>query len=227
MADGQPTGDFESINVKVSLSRLQDQGNLGPFVIDGIAEMMNTKTALRRLLIHGPLFLAMIVSGCGLSGGGKSEFEKYQQKENGFIQAVSAAGGKAAKETHTMFGVSKMGWVIDLSGAQITDALIAQIIEAAKFDPIFGMNFSNSKLTNAQLAKLDAGKALERTVQLDLSETAITSEGLDRLSDLLWISVLNLKGSKVTKESGEKLGERKMANPNTPPVFKTQVEIQI
>ena len=125
-----------------------------------------------------------------------------------------------------MFGVTKAGWIIDLSKVTISDRLINRLIKTAQTEPIFRIDLNHSKITDDQLIKLDTGKALEKTVELDLSNTAITDKGLDRLSHLSWISTLNLKGSGATKEAAKRLEEKKISNPDTPVQFKTAIQIQ-
>lgn len=168
----------------------------------------------------------MALSGCGLSSG-PSEYEQYMKKAQSFGDVIAAAGGNAKKEEKSLHGFKLYGWLIDLSGVEIPDLIITRIIEVAQNDPVFQLNFSNSNITDEQLAKLDAGKVLQKTVDLDLSNTKITDAGLDRLSNMYCISYLNLKGSSATKAGATRLGDRKIASPTTPAPFKKQPEVKI
>ena len=173
------------------------------------------------------LFLSLALGVCGCGYSGPSEYEQYKQKLQGFSDLIVAAGGTASKEGKSMHGFKMTGWLINLSGATITDEIIDQLIFIAKEDPVFQLNFSKSKITDEQLAKLDAGKVLQKTYEMDLSETAITDAGLDRLSNIHILGELKLKGSGATAEGAKRLGERKIASPQTPAPFRTQPNLDI
>jgi hypothetical protein len=163
--------------------------------------------------------------GCG--GYGKSEYQKFKESGQASIDFVAKAGGKAVKEGKTMHGFQMTGWLIDLSGAEISDELISQIIEVGGVDPVFQLNFSKSSITDQQLVELDAGKVLQKTFDLDLSNTSITDAGLDQLLDVHCLSILNLTGTSATKAGATRLGERKIESEHTPQPFKTQPEVKI
>jgi len=126
-----------------------------------------------------------------------------------------------------MHGFKMVGWMIDLSGAELTDKLISQIIEVAQNEAIFDLNLSNTSITDDQLAELDAGSVLQKTVNLNLAQTSITDAGLDSLSNFYCLTSLNLKGSKATQEAAKRMGEKKIANPQTPAPFKVQPKVEI
>ena len=184
---------------------------------------------VHRLHLRSLFQIALVIgitSGCGLFSG-QSDYEKYKNKEKGFENLIASAGGSAKKEGKAMFGFRMTGWTIDLSGAEITNKVIAQIVEVAQNDPIFDLNLSNTSITDEQLAELDSGNVLQKTVNLNLSQTAITDAGLDALSNFYCISTLNLKGSQATKEGAKRLGDKKIANPQTPAPFKVQPKLEI
>lgn len=186
----------------------------------------NISAVPRSLTIYLLALVTITFCGCGGIISGPTGYEKFKRDEDAFVKAIRDAGGKASKESKSMFGVHKTGWLIDLSGATVSDQLIAHMVDAAKLNSIFQLNLSDSTITNDQLAELDNGKALERTVELDLRNTGITDDGLDKLSNLCWISTLNLKGSSATKLGAKKLEDKKIANPDTPIPFKKQINTQ-
>lgn len=168
------------------------------------------------------------LAGCGsFFSAGPSEYEKYKKTEQSFSEMIAAAGGKATKENKAMLGFKMTGWLIELPGADISDKMIDQIIEKGQADPILQLNLSKSKITDDQLVRLDAAKVLERTVNLDLSDTAITDAGLDRLQRAYAVMFLNLKGSAATKAGAKRLGDKKIANPQIPAPFRKQPELKI
>ena len=191
---------------------------------------MSPRTACSRRCTHQITFqMALILaftSGCGFMSG-PSEYEKYMNREKSFEKLVASAGGNAKKEGKAMHGFKMVGWIIDLSGAELTDKLISQIIEVAQNEAIFDLNLSNTSITDDQLAELDAGSVLQKTVNLNLAQTGITDAGLDSLSNFYCLTSLNLKGSKATQEAGKRMGEKKSANPQTPAPFKVQPKVEI
>ena len=176
-----------------------------------------------QLLIVAVLFAA---NGCG-SAPDTTQFDKFKKIEGDFLKSVTDAGGTAKKTTVSLGGFPSPGWQVDLVGGNFTDTLIDQMSEFGATEPLLSLNFSKSKLTNAQLAKLDASKALQKCVELDLSETAISDEGLDKVSNAFSLDALNLKGSAATRAAATRLGQRKISNPQTPAPFRKQPTVQI
>lgn len=170
--------------------------------------------------------LLLFNAGCGFLSG-PSEYEKYMNREKSFEKLIASAGGNAKKEGKAMHGFKMVGWFIDLSGVDMTEKLISQVIEVAQNEAIFDLNLSNTSITDEQLAELDAGSVLQKTVNLNLSQTGITDAGLDSLSNFYCLSSLNLKGSKATLEAAKRMGDKKIANPQTPAPFKVQPKVEI
>jgi hypothetical protein len=167
------------------------------------------------------------LSGCGVFGSGKSDYEKFQETVAGIGDAIVDAGGAAVKEEKTILGFKVQGWTIDLSNGQVTDAVITKIIEASRSAPVLELSFANTELNDDQLAKLDAASVLVKTYKLDLSNTQITDKGLMRVKNAICLSVLNLKGTSATRDGAKRLADRKNANPLTPAPLKGQLELTI
>jgi hypothetical protein len=168
------------------------------------------------------LMLALPAAGCTGGMSGTSEYEQSVQVERSFADQIAAAGGTAKKEGRSLVQgkIEGVGWFIDLSGDTVSDDLIDSIIETRKQDMFFLLNLSGSTITDEQLTKLDAGKVLEYVYTLDLTDTGITDAGLDTCSHLYILTDLKIRGSKITREGAERLGERKLKDPLTPPFFK-------
>jgi len=126
-----------------------------------------------------------------------------------------------------MFGFEMSGWMVDLSGAEISEELMAEFLNVGAKDPVFSLNLSESKITDDQLVKLGQGKVLQKTVELDLNDTAISDTGLDGLSNFHCITDLKLKGSTATKAAATRLGKKQMSHPDTPAPFKKQPKVDI
>jgi hypothetical protein len=172
--------------------------------------------------------ICAVVTVCGCNSySATSEREALKQKEAGFSGAVSVAGGSAKKEGRKRFGIEMTGWMVDLSGAEISDELMDELLKVGAKDPVFSLNLSKSKITNEQLVKLGKGKVLQKTFELDLSDTAISDTGLDGLSNFYCLSDLKLKGSKATKAAATRLGKKQMSHPDTPAPLKKQPKVDI
>ena len=194
--------------------------------------MLGFVTAVQRVFVSSLFFwLAglplVLLMGCGAFSSGKSEVQKFADHQQALGQTIVAAGGKAELREQSMAGFTVYGWSIDLKGAKVTDALLDRIIEMAVVHPILELNLCKTAITDNQLGKLDKGRIFVKLVNLDLSDTKITDAGLDQINSVVALTNLNLKGSSATKEGAERLGNRKIANPQTPPPFKKQPEVTI
>jgi hypothetical protein len=169
---------------------------------------------------------AVLTVGC--SGyRGPSDYDKIRQGQDEFAEFVKSAGGMAELKGHLLGNLQDHGWTIDATGMTITDELIERMIEANQEDPVFIMKFGGSTITDEQLEQLDEGKVLQKVFFLDLSETPVTDAGLDRLNKVFAITELNLKGTKATAAAARRLGERKIASPQTPSFLKKQPKVEI
>lgn len=173
-----------------------------------------------------PLILFIALSGCSGSYG-KSEYQQVKEQQQAFVELFAEAGGSGKREPRSMHGYHLDGWLIDLSGVEITDELIEAMIEIAQTDPIFQLNLSRSTITDEQLAQLDEGSVIQKCFDLDLSDTAVTDAGLDRLTNTYVIHDLKLKGTSVSKEAVQRLGDRQLAKEETPAPFKRRPKVDL
>jgi hypothetical protein len=186
-------------------------------------------TAVPRALVHCSLALSLFAAGCSDDSAAQSQYEQTKNAEQSFVDQFVAAGGTAKFEGRSLVQgkVEGAGWFIDLSGDTIPDELIDAMVERRKNDMFFDLNFSGSTLTDDQLAKLDAGNVLDYTYVLDLSNTQVSDAGLDKCTHLYILSELKIKGSKITKEGADRLGERKVKDPLTPSMFKRKPKVEM
>ena len=173
------------------------------------------------------IFIAGLCCGCSGLFRGESEYEQQKKKEQGFAGLVEAAGGSAIKEGRILKGFTGVGWFVNLEGAEISSQLLDALVTAVEKDPVYELVLSGSTITDEQLAILDAGKVLQKVIVLDLSKTAITDAGLDKLKNHYVISDLKLSGSQATTAGAKRLGDRQIASPQTPQPFKKQPELDI
>ncbi|QDU42472.1 hypothetical protein [Symmachiella dynata] len=167
-----------------------------------------------------------LLTGCGLFEG-KSEYQQMLDKRNAFSEMIADAGGSAVMEKRSMHGLNGVGWFIDLSGAELDDALLNAIAEVAKEKSVYELNLADSSITDEQLAQLDKDEVLQKVFFLDLSNTKITDAGLDSVSNIYVIHELNLKGTAVTEAAVKRLGDKQMAQKQTPDAFRTRPKTDI
>jgi hypothetical protein len=170
--------------------------------------------------------LALLTGGCSRYPA-VSDYEKIRRGQDDFAEFVKSAGGTAELKGHLLGNLQDHGWTVDLTGVTITDELVDRMIEACQEDPVFIMKLGRSTITDEQLDRLDEGKVLQKVFILDLSETPVTDAGLDQLNKVFAITELNLKGTKVTAGAARRLGERKIASPQTPAFLKKQPKVEI
>lgn len=167
-----------------------------------------------------------LLAGCGFYEG-KSEYQKVKEEEQSFSDLVAAAGGSAHKKAVSVPGFQNMGWIIELSGARITEELIEKMIEFNKRAPVLQLDLSGSTISDAQLAQLDKNDVLQKVYTLNLKNTAITDDGLDSISDFYVIHELWLQGTTVTTDAVQRLGDKQLAQKHTPDALRTRPQVDI
>jgi hypothetical protein len=167
--------------------------------------------------IWAGVVLVSLATGCGGGNGGMSDYERHHQEKMSLTDSLKAQGARKVEiHSYPPYGEA---YIVDLSGAKITDELMENLKQLEKLSEL---NLSRSTLTDADLAKLNAASLLGYTMKLDLSHTAVTSAGLDGLTNTLaGLTDLNLAGTKDTQAGAERLKKRRSADKNIPAQFRT------
>ncbi|MEO2036130.1 MAG: hypothetical protein ABGZ35_28995 [Planctomycetaceae bacterium] len=190
-----------------------------------VSQRFYTLSQLHRMA-HVAAVIVLLPAGCGFYDT-KSGYEQMKEENQSFSDLVEAAGGSAERRPITVPGFQNVGWIVDLSGAEITEDLIEKMLEYNKRDPFLQLNLSDSTITDEQLAQLDAGDVLQKVYTLDLKNTGITDAGLDGISNFYVIHELWLKGTQVTLEAVERLGDKQLAQKYTPKPLRTRPKVDI
>lgn len=148
-------------------------------------------------------------NGCS-SYSGPSEYEQQQAAKQKLMEDVKSQGGTIEQKHFNVFGKSGDAWVIDLSGATISDEMIETV---ATLGYIAEMNFSGSMISDEQLLRMDQLRIGRVVMKLDLSNTAITDAALDGLENFYNLGELNLKGTKVTPQAVDRFKKKQQSNP--------------
>ena len=170
------------------------------------------------LLIGASVSLSPL-TGCS-SYSAVSEYEQSQNQRKSFQETVTAAGGKIEMKSYQVATVSGTAWNLNLANAKVPDELITLMVGTAY---LAEADLSKSSITDEQLLKMDELKLLQFTMNLNLSDTAITDASFSKLKNMRAVKSIKLKGSKVTKAGVDQFKKAYLANPELVPIFKKPV----
>lgn len=153
-----------------------------------------------------PLGLAVFgLSGCG-KGDGLSDYDRMVQGQKGSAATLSSAGAKLQEKQYPL----GKAWIVDLSGAEISDDLLKQVKQLGN---VADLNLSKTNVTDSHLKVMhDLGLHVLLN-RLDLSRTSVTDAGLDHLEGCIFLATLNAKGSKVTPGGAERFKAKRLQDP--------------
>ena len=146
------------------------------------------RSAFAEKTICASLILTLLTS---CSRYGVSEYEQLQQQKKSFEESVAKIGGKMEMKPYKVAKVENSAWNMDFSKATIPDDLITSMQGKGY---IAELNLSKSSITDAQLLKMDELNLLQFTMNLDLSDTAITDESFSKLKSPRAVKTIKLKG---------------------------------
>ncbi len=160
----------------------------------------------------GPLFsvllsflLLAVLSGC--KGDGLTDYEREQKKKEENVNSLHNQGAKISEKRYPPHGT---GYVVDLSGAQLSDSIFQKLKDLKR---VAELDLSKSSLTDDQMGQLNDVAYL--LVKLDLRNTAVTDAGLEKLTNLNVCFNLYLAGTKVTQAGVENFKKQRLARPST------------
>jgi len=160
--------------------------------------------------------VAVIFTGCGHNDG-PSDYERMVQAKRDAADSLAGAGAKVHEK---QYPIGK-GWVVELRGATVTDGLLKQVKQLGN---IAELDLSRSTLTDEHIAvmrEIDLQVVLTR---LDLSDTGLTDAGLAKLTGCIFLSELNLTGTKVTPAAVAKFKKDRQTDPKAK-IKNTQVRL--
>jgi hypothetical protein len=163
-----------------------------------------------------PLLLA-IVLGCS-KGDGLSDYERAQKKETDAVTALREAGGELTQKQYSFKGQEGDAWIVTLNGVQITDDTFQRLKTLGRLSEL---HLSKSTITDEQMEKVN--ELATFILKMDLSHTAVTDDGLDRLTNACALIELNLAGTRVTPAAIARLKERRQNDPRVPILLKNTV----
>jgi hypothetical protein len=163
------------------------------------------------------LLLLTAAPGCQ-RGDGLSDYERAQKPTQDAAAALRDMGGSVTMVRYPQGD----GWAVALPGAQITDGMFGHLKALRR---VAELDLSRSTVTDDQMALLNEQDVGTLLVKLDLSHTAVTDAGLEKLTNLYVLFELNLVGTKVTAAGVEAFKKQRLGNPKVL-VKRTAVRLQ-
>jgi hypothetical protein len=143
----------------------------------------------RRTVIS--LLPVLTIIGCTVNPGSAPTAQELIQSQADSLAKLKTLGKVEEKQ----YPPGK-GYVVDLSGANITDEHLAALRGVGT---VAELDLSGATITDEQFAKLMSGEyKLNNLFNLDISNTPITDAGLSTAQESNLLAKINVKGSKVT-----------------------------
>lgn len=168
--------------------------------------MTNRCAVLARAAVAAGVLWAA-AAGCSKPGT-NDDYAKMMQAKQGASDSLAASGAKFKEKQYG----GKAAWAVDLHGLTITDDLLRQVKTLGN---VAELDLSKSTVTDAHLATMRELELHALLNRLDLSNTAVTDVGLEKLDGNLFLAELNLTGTKVTPAGVARFKQARQANPNT------------
>jgi hypothetical protein len=157
------------------------------------------------------LLAALVLSGCQKDG--PSDFERMRQAQDNAADSLKGQGAKVKQMDYPQ----GRAWSVNLSGATISDNLLREVKQLGK---ITELDLSKSTVTDDHLGLINDLGLSTLLLKLDLSQTAVTDAGFEKLVNLALLSDLNLVGTKVTPAAVERFKQNRLTDPKVPAMFK-------
>jgi hypothetical protein len=153
------------------------------------------------LALRSATAVALVAAlGCG-EANGPSDYDKMVASHKGAADALTQAGAKVQKKQYPV----GEAWVVDLRGLTITDDLLRRVKDLGN---VAELDLSRSTVTDDQLGLIKELGLYVLLTRLDLSHTAVTDAGLDRLDGFIFLANLDLTGTKVSRAAADRLKQR-------------------
>jgi hypothetical protein len=151
-------------------------------------------------------FALTVVIGCGKQNGGVSDYDKMMAAKQNASTSLADSGVKTAEKQYPL----GKAWTVDMRGRSITDDLLRKVKELGTVAEI---DLSKSTVTDDHLHLMHELGLHTLLAKLDLSNTAVTDAGLQKLDGCVFLSELNLAGTKVTPGAVERFKKNRQTDP--------------
>lgn len=157
------------------------------------------------------MLLVAVLPGC--KGDGLSDYQREENKREERLSSLSNQGATISTKDYPPYG---RGYVVNLSGAQITSATFQTLKDLNKQGGRRGiaeLGLSKSSISDDQMDQLN--EVAHFLVKLDLSNTTVTDAGLQKLTNLNVCFHLNLAGTQVTSDGVSRFKNERLNRPTT------------
>ena len=138
---------------------------------------------------------------------GPSDFDLAQQARQKAVDLLSTKGARVTEKTYPI----GKAYAVNLSGQTITPDLLDQL---KALGHVSELDLSKSTVTDDHLGKMSQLGLTNTMAVLDLSNTGVSDEGLNRLENMIFLLRMNLAGSKCTKAGADKFRRNREAQVN-------------
>lgn len=159
-----------------------------------------------RFCLAIPALILIGASGCGSGNSGPSDYDKMVEAQKGTSETLAAAGVKVKQKQYPL-GIA---WVVDMTGVTVTEDLLRKVKALGN---IAELDLKKSTVTDAHLGTMRELELHILLAKLDLSQTAISDAGLEKLDGNLFLTELNLTGTKVTAAGVDQFKKKRQASP--------------
>lgn len=177
---------------------------------------MNLSRATLRILC----LVVLTMPSCGKKDT-YGTYEEQQKRQQNAVEALRARGGKLEEKHYQFTRGQGNAWVIDLKGIEVSGEVFDQLSQLGKIGHISELNLSHTNVGDADMGRLNEPSVATFLLKLDLSHTAVSDAGLDQLTNLLFLTELNLTGTKVTAASVERFKQGRAGDQRIMPIFKS------
>jgi hypothetical protein len=160
-----------------------------------------------------PVALVLLVSACSKPYDGVSDADRELQAKQAALDAAKSAGLKCTEKTYPL----GKAWVVDMKGLTVTEDHFKRLKEAGNVSEI---DLSRSTITDDQLGQMREIGVCATLYKLNLSDTAITDAGLQKLEGLGLLIDINVRGTKVTQAGADRYKAARKDNPQIGPNFR-------
>jgi hypothetical protein len=158
------------------------------------------------------LAAVLALAGCGPRDG-LSDYERMKQGQQNAGDSLTAQGAKLQQKDYPQGSA----WAVNLGGMTITDDLLKQVKQLGR---VTELDLNKSTVTDAHLALINELGLGTLLLKLDLSHTAVTDAGFEKLENLVLLTDLNLTGTKVTHAAVERFKKNRQTDNRVPPFAK-------
>lgn len=150
--------------------------------------------------------LAIVVPACSKPYDGVSDYDREQQAKQAAAEAAKSAGLKMTEKTYPL----GKAWAVDMQGMTVADDHFKRLKEAGN---VAELDLSKSTITDDLLGRMRELGACTTVYKLNLSNTAVTDAGLQKLEGLPFLINVDVRGTKVTQAGADRYKSSRTNNP--------------